>query len=436
MVSALRCARLQRGVNLADLGSPSLRPRLPSTGLGRDDIFRRMREYCAGDVDWRAGRVPLYVFKASDDVTALGRDAFVEFFAENGLGGRRAFHGLKRMEDEVVDIGLSLLGAPEGAVGYFTTGGSESIVCAVKACRDFVRQQRSRPGFRGNVVLPASAHPAFNKAAALMDLELRRVPLRENFRADVAAMAQACDADTIMLVGSAPCFPYGTIDPIGELSALAQARDLWLHVDACVGGYLAPFVARAGYPVPPFDFAVPGVQSISADLHKFGFCPKPASTVLYRSAERAACQPFVMDDWPSGRFATATVAGTRPGGAIAAAWAVLHGMGEEGYVETARRIMEVVADYRRGLESLGLAVLGAPELSILCFTSAEVDMLAVGERMATRGWLPGLVREPPAMHLMLSMLHAPAREDYLRDLRTSITEARSAHPGSRASVTY
>ena len=395
-----------------------------------------MRELSSCDVDWRAGRVPLYVFKASDEVTALGRDAFVEFFTENALGGRRAFHGLKRMEDDVVDIGLSLLRAPDGAAGYFTTGGSESIVCAVKACRDFVRRARGRAALCGNLVLPASAHPAFNKAAALMDLELRRIPLRADFRADVAAMARAIDADTIMLVGSAPCFPYGAIDPIPELGVLALERNVWLHVDACVGGYLAPFVARAGYPVPPFDFSVPGVQSMSADLHKFGFCPKPASTVLYRSEAQAASQPFVMDDWPSGRFATATIAGTRPGGAVAGAWAVLHGLGEHGYVATARSIMELVAAYRAGIEALGLTVLGSPDLSILSFTSRDVDMLAVGERMATRGWLPGLVREPPAMHLMLSMLHAPALDDYLRDLRTSVEEARTARPGTRASVTY
>lgn len=410
---------------------------LPQAPLSRDEIMRRMREMSMGDIDWRRGRVPLYVFKASDAIAALGRDAFLEYFTENGLGGKRAFHGLKRMEDEVVAIGLALLHAPDGAAGYFTTGGSESIVCAVKTCRDFVRRQRGQPALRGNVVLPASAHPAFTKAALLMDLELRRVSVGPDFRADAAAMAAAIDRDTIMLVGSAPCFPYGTIDPIVALGELAQSHGLWLHVDACVGGYLAPFVAKAGFPVPPFDFTVPGVQSVSADLHKFGFCPKPASTVFYRTQAQADCQPFVTEDWPSGRFVTATIAGTRPGGAIAGAWAVLHGMGEQGYVDTARAIMALVAEYRRGLEAMGLRVVGDPDLSILCFTSDEVDMLRVGERMAARGWLPGLVREPKAMHLMLSMLHAPAREDYLADLRACIAEVREQGAAApQASVMY
>jgi glutamate/tyrosine decarboxylase-like PLP-dependent enzyme len=341
------------------------------------------------------------------------------------------------MEDEIVAMGLSLFHAPDDAAGFFTTGGSESIIAAVLACRDYVRTQTGRKELRGNLVVPKSAHPAFTKAARLMDLELRRVPVAANYRADVTAMARAIDADTILLVGSAPCFSYGTIDGIADLGRLAQERGLWLHVDACVGGYLAPFAAKAGYPVPPFDFAVPGVMSMSADLHKFGFCPKPASTVFYRSADRAACQPFEMSDWPGGTFSTATLVGTRPGGAIAGAWATLQGMGEQGYVDTARQIMELVAAYRRGIEGIGLDVIGEPDLSILCFTSREVDMLRVGEVMGARGWLPGLVRDPHAMHLMLSMLHAPVREDYLRDLSDALAQVRSeTGETAKVDVTY
>ena len=392
-----------------------------------------MSSLSAGDIDWRRGRAPLYVFKANDEIAALGRDAFLEFFTENALGGKRAFHGLKTMEDDIVAMGLSLFHAPADAAGFFTTGGSESIISAVLACRDYGRRRSGRPDRRGNIVLPYSAHPAFSKAARLMDIELRRIPVAANYRADVPAMARAIDADTMMLVGSAPCFSYGTIDPIAALGHLAQERGLWLHVDACVGGYLAPFAAKAGFPVPAFDFALPGVTSISADLHKFGFCPKPASTVFYCSEDRAACQPFEMDDWPGGKFATATLVGTRPGGAVAGAWATLQGMGEQGYVTTAQQIMELAGAYRRGIEAIGLAVIGEPDLSILCFTSSELDMLRVAEVMAAHGWLPGLVREPHAMHLMLSMLHAPAREDYLRDLRDAVAQVRK-ESGTTAKV--
>jgi glutamate/tyrosine decarboxylase-like PLP-dependent enzyme len=412
-------------------------PGLPDKGLSRDEIFARMRALSAGDIDWRRGRSPLYVFKANDEIAALGREAFVEFFTENALGGKRAFFGMKKMEEEIVAIGLALFHAPEGAGGYFTTGGSESIVTAVKACRDFNRKRSGRADQRGNIVAPYSAHPAFTKAARLMDLELRRIPVDSDYRADVSAMARAIDAQTLLLVGSAPCFSYGTIDPIADLGRLAQERGLWLHVDACVGGYLAPFAKKAGHAVPDFDFSIPGVTSLSADLHKFGFCPKPASTVFYRTADRAACQPFEMDDWPGGKFATNTLVGTRPGGAVAGAWATLHAMGEAGYVSTARDIIALAKAYRQGIEALGLQVLGHPDLSILAFNAPEIDMLRVGEAMAQRGWLPGLVRDPPAMHLMLSMLHASAKDDYLRDLAASLAQVRP-ESGRKANldVTY
>ena len=235
-----------------------MRTQLPIVGISRDEIFSRMKAFSAGDIDWRRGRVPLYVFKANDEIATLGRDAFLEFFTENALGGKRAFHGLKKMEDDIVSIGLSLFHAPDDAAGFFTTGGSESIIAAVLACRDFGRRQSGRADKRGNIVLPYSAHPAFTKAARLMDIELRRIPVAANYRADVAAMSRAIDADTMMLVGSAPCFSYGTIDPIVDLGRLAQERGVWLHVDACVGGYIAPFAAKAGYPIPTFDFARAG----------------------------------------------------------------------------------------------------------------------------------------------------------------------------------
>lgn len=412
-----------------------MRKALPSNGLARDAIFARMNAMTSHDADWRRGRVPLYVFKGNESVGEIARDAFVQFFNENGLGAKRAFFGLRKMEDEVLEIGLTLFRAPDDAVAYFTTGGSESIIAAVKACRDFARKRTGSAQHRGNLVIPYSAHPAFTKAALLMDLEVRRVPVAGDWRADVAAMDRATDGDTLMMVGSAPCFPYGTIDPIEDLAKLAQRRNVWLHVDACVGGYLAPFAAKAGYPIPPFDFSLAGVMSLSADLHKFGFCPKPASTIFYRSPDAAACQPFDVDDWPGGRFVTATLAGTRPGGAIAGAWATLHAMGEQGYVDTARGIMQAARAYRRDIEAAGLTVLGNPDLSIIAFTSNDVDMHAVSDGMARRGWIPGVVREPFGLHLMISMLHAPAREDYVRDLRASIHDARTTgtrQPGAEA----
>lgn len=393
-------------------------------GRPQETVLEELSRLRDGDVDWRGGRTSAYVFSAGDDIRAFGQRVYNEFFGENALGARRAFPSVLRMEREVVEKGLELFRAPPGAAGNMTTGGTESIIMAVKACRDWTRQRKGS-GFRGTIVLPDSAHPAFEKAAALMDLQVRRVPLAAGYVADPDATDQAIDADTMLVVASAPCFPFGTIDPIAELSRVALAHDVWLHVDACVGGWIAPFVADIGRPIPTFDFSLAGVKSMSADLHKFGFCPKPASTVFYRTRELQACQEFVFDAWPSGRFATQTLVGTRPAGAVAAAWAVLNHLGRDGYRRIAREVMQVRDDYLESLLAIpGMKVRGAPELANIAFGCDDIEMGKVATLMSERGWLPGQLKAPPSLHLMLSLHHGPARAAYVRDVAECVERVR------------
>jgi len=400
---------------------------LPDTGLPRDEILGALRAMSADDFSWQDGRLSAYAFASGQAAEQTARDAFFQHFSVNALGARRAFPGLRRMEAEVVAIGLQLLRAPAGAAGFMTTGGTESILAAVRASRNAARARLGQPGHRGNIVAPATAHPAFTKAADLMDLEVRRVAVGNDYRSDAGAMAAAIDRDTIMLVGSAPCFPYGVVDRVDELSELALARGAWLHVDACVGGYIAPFARMLGHPVPDFDLGLPGVRSISADLHKFGYCPKPASTVFYRCAEDARHQAFEYDDWPSGRYATDTVVGTRPGAAVAAAWAMLHAMGRQGYLDSTRRVLDLAARYRqRYAASPGLRIVGQPHLSLMAVTADDVDLHRVGECLKQRGWLPGMIREPQGLHHMLSLLHETAVEPYFRDFAECLQAVRSA----------
>jgi glutamate/tyrosine decarboxylase-like PLP-dependent enzyme len=404
-----------------------MRKSLPERGRSREQILAEMRAMKEGDIDWKHGRAPLYVFKATDDAYEMGRDAFFEFFTENALGGRRAFRSVKQMEDEVVEMALDLFGAPEGAQGFMTTGGTESIIQAMQACRDWSRKQRKDPSHRGNIVAPESLHPAFNKGAKLMDLDVRRVPVGADLSADVTAMEAMIDDDTIMLVGSAPAFPYGVIDPISEIGKLAERKGVWLHVDACVGGYLAPFARMIGRPIPEFDFRVPGVTSISADLHKFGFCPKPASTVFYRDAAKAEHHHFDFSGWPNGRFFTPTIAGTRPAGGVAGAWATFQFLGIEGYKSIARDLLVFIDSYKAGIRDIpGLEILGNPHLSIVAYTSPEVDVFRVAEVIAEKGWLPGLVQKPKAIHRMMSMIHAPALDEYLTDVRAAVGVVRQS----------
>lgn len=390
------------------------------------------------DLDWRRGRHAAYVWHASDDVEHVAQQAYTLFMTENGLG-QRAFPSLRRMEADVVAMIRDLLHGDAQVAGQMTSGGTESIFVAAHAAREWAR--RHRPDVTTpEIVASWSAHPAIDKAAHYLGMRVIRVPWRADFRADVAAMAAAITSSTVMLYGSAPAYSLGLIDPISALGALALERDLWLHVDACVGGVLAPFVRAIGFPVPPFDFSVPGVASISADLHKSGYTAKGASVLLFRDAERQSCSRYSFEDWPTGLYSTLTLAGTRPGGAIAAAWAVMNFLGADGY----RGIAQVVMDTRQRLADglartgHGLHVWSDPELWAVAYGSDDCDMLAVADALTARGWWPGRVREPRGIHLMITPVHAPVIDEYVDDLAAAVRDvrARTGAPVATQPVRY
>lgn len=394
---------------------------MPLQGRSAEAILRDLKDRGQSDVDWRDGKTAVYVFNAGEDVGALKKQAYSAFMEENGLGPL-AFPSLKRMEEEVISMALNLLHGPEGSTGAMTSGGTDSITMALKTARDFARAQHGIPG-QANIVLPYSAHLAFDKAAHLMDIEVRRVPvLPESFMADITAMEARCDENTIMVVGSAPNFPYGIIDDISALSDMCQTHDLWLHVDACVGGFLAPFVRMNGGDIPPFDFELPAVHSISADLHKYGYCAKGASTVLFRSNDLFKHMPFDFDCWPGGRMVTPTLAGTRPGGAISAAWSVMNYLGQQGYREKQARVVSARETIQAGLKDLGFDILGEPKLGLMAFRHQDVHAFALWGKMAEKGWFTSITSDPPSLHLMLSPKHADVAELYLADLKTSMSE--------------
>jgi len=396
-------------------------------------LKREMQARGQGDVKWREGKTAVYVFNAGPDVERVQKEAYTLFMSENGLGPM-AFPSLKRMEDEVISMGLSLLHAPEGAAGNITSGGTDSITMAMKTARDYARKEKGVKG-TPNIVLPRSAHPAFDKAAKVMEIEIRRVPLKD-YLADAEAMGEAADGNTIMIVGSAPCFPYGLIDPIGKLGALAKARGLWLHVDACVGGYIAPFVRMNGGDVPPFDFEVEGVSSMSADLHKYGYCAKGASTVLFRSDALRAHMIFDCDDWPGGRMVTPTLAGTRPGGAIAAAWAVMNFLGQEGYRAKHRQVTDAREKIEAGVKALGFRIVGHPQLGLVAFTHDEIDCMAVWGKLFERGWFTSLTTEPKGLHLMLSPFHLQVADTYLADIAWAMDQVKAGARGATREARY
>jgi glutamate/tyrosine decarboxylase-like PLP-dependent enzyme len=317
-----------------------------------------------------------------------------------------------------------------------TSGGTESILCAVAAYRD--RARRERPWIRRpELVVPSTIHPAFDKAAHYFGVRLVKVAVGDDLRADAAKMARAIGRRTIGLVGSAPQYPHGVIDPIGELGAIAQRRGLPLHVDACVGGFLLPWLERLGRPLPIWDFRVPGVTSISADLHKYAYAGKGASVLLWRSIDAMRSQIFVATDFPGGVYASPTLLGTRPGGPIAAAWAALHGLGDAGYVELARTAVDAADRLRAGIARIrGLVELGPGDATIVAFGvafgvasgvasgAAGLDLYAIADRLEARGWTVDRQHRPASIHLTVTANHAAIVDDYLADLAAAVDDVR------------
>lgn len=396
---------------------------LPAHGRPRTEILETMEAARDHDVHWRDGKVWSLVFHAGDDVSAVAKDAYVAFFSENGLNPT-AFPSLRKFETEVVAMTADLLGGDPETVGNMTSGGTESILMAVKTARDWARAhhpERQPP----EIVLPRSAHPAFDKAAHYFDVKLVKTPVGDDFRADVEAMRAAISENTIMLVGSAPSYPQGVVDPIREIAALAGERGLLCHVDACVGGFMLPFVRKLGYPIPDFDFSVPGVTSISVDLHKYGYAAKGASVILYRTPALRRFQFFVSTDWPGGIYVSPTMTGTRPGGSIAAAWAVMNYLGEERYLQIASEVMRTAVTLRDGVNATaGLSIMGHPHMSVMAIGSDAYDVFALGDEMGLRGWHLDRQQFPSTLHLTVNYAHVHMADQFLRDLRQSVLTLR------------
>ncbi len=400
---------------------------LPSHGTPLPALLERMRERKREDADWRAGRTFSLIYPAGEDVDRLLAEASALYVHENALNPLR-FPSLRAMEAEVVQITLGLLHGDGRAGGCLTSGGTESILMAVKTARDRARAERGIT--RPELLAPYSAHPAFAKAAELLGLELVQAPLARDHRVDVAGVAERISDRTALMVGSAPNYPFGVVDPIPELAALAAARGISFHTDACLGGFLWPFLERLGEPVPAFDFRVPGVTTISADVHKYGYSTKGASVIAHRDRESLRrYQRFAFDRWPGGSYASNALAGARSGAPIAAAWAVLHFLGEHGYLERARQVRDTFRKIRAGIDAIpGLRVLGDPRMSLLAFGAEGFDVMGVGDAMDELGWCLDRQRDPDALHLMLSPLHARIADAFLADLRESASRPRAARP--------
>ena len=405
------------------MSSERSRVEFPTTGQSHDDVMAHMQSRRSADIAWRDARTFSLVYPTGrDDVDQLLLAANEAYVFENALNPLR-FPSLGLMEREVISMVGSLLHAPEGSGGAFSSGGTESIVLSVLSARE---KARDRGVVGGRVVTPISAHPAFAKAAHLLGLELVTTPLREDFTADVAAWEAALTPDTVLAMGSAYSYPHGVIDAIDEMSDAAGERGISFHTDACIGGFVLPFLEDIGVEVPTWDFRAGGVTQISADVHKYGYSTKGASVLTYRDRADLRGQVFTYNDWPGGMYRTPSLAGARAASPIAAAWSVMNYLGREGYDSLARDLMATTARFAEGISALpGMKILGRPIGPLLAFTSESVDINAVGDVMDDRGWGLGRVHQPEGLQMMIAPHHRMSVEEFLEDLAYAV-----AHPAS------
>ena len=405
--------------------------RFPDRGMSPQNVRAALEAMRGNDADWKNGQTWSLVYSAGAEHEAVLQDAYVRFFNENGLSPS-AFPSLAQMEREVVWAMLDLLRAdPTRSGGTMASGGTESIILAVKAYRD--ASGLARP----SIVVPSTAHPAFVKAANLLRMRSVIVPVGAGLVADVEAISAAIDKNTILLAASAPAFPYGLVDPIAELGQLASDRGIGLHVDACLGGFVLPFLRTLGHEVPAFDFSVDGVTSISADLHKYGYAPKGTSTILYADRRLRRSQFTVDADWPGGALASPTLLGTRPGGAIAGAWAAIHHIGAEGYRRLFTSVMETTKRLQAGIREIGdLEILGRPPMSVFAFTSGERNVFAIADGLERTNWRIDRQQDPDCLHLIVNPVHAVAAERFLSDLRFAYEAAPAVSASARSALIY
>lgn len=393
-------------------------------GRSRDDVLAEMETFRANDVRWREGRCFTLAYSAGPDVLAIAEEAYRRFSGENALN-TAAFPSLRRMQQEVVDVVAGWCHGNDQTAGFMTSGGTESLVLVVRSA--VKRAERSgRLGRRPNMVLPTSAHAALEKGADYFGVESRRIPVGSDWRADVEAMSAAADADTILVVGSAPQYPQGVVDPIGAIGALAEWLDVNFHVDACMGGVTLPYLERLGVDVPAWDFRVPSVTSVSVDLHKYGYTSKGAGVLLHRDKSLRADQTFMTDNWLGGPYGSSGILGTKSGGPIASAWAVIHHLGDDGYMSAtsaARDSAVRIADHIAAHPMLQLRAF--PDTTLLSFGMTDEkrhDVFALADALIVKGWYMDRQGPPDSIHLTVNAVHAPMVDDFLADLDTAVAD--------------
>jgi len=402
--------------------------KIPDKPLDKDSILKKLMEYSKMDLNPRGGRLFAHFYETGiDELYEVSKEAF-KMYIDKTMLNFTVYPSVLELENQVVSMVASLFHASKDVVGSFTYGGTESIFIAMKAARDYFYSVEGRVN-TPEVIIPATGHPAFYKSAHLLGLKMRVAPVDPNeYKVDVDKVNELTSEKTVMIVGSAPNYPYGSIDDIEWLSEIASDKGKWLHVDACIGGFVLPFFKMLGEDIPKFDFELDGVTSLSADLHKYGYVSKGASIILYKSKEYRLHQIYVNASWPGYPLVNTTLLSSRSAGPLAASWAVLNYLGMDGYLALAKKILSAKRKILNGLEKLGFKIVGKPESSIAAFTSDDVEISLLSDEMKKRGWYiqvqPGskYLGFPASIHLTISPIHDELSERFLKDLKEARDE--------------
>lgn len=408
--------------------------RIPQQGRSHADILSDMEAMRREEeAQWKQGFVSGAVYHGEQEHIAFLNQVYALNSQSNPLHAD-VWPSAAKFEAEIVAMTADMLGgAGQGVCGTVTSGGTESILLAMKTYRDRARAEKGIT--HPEMILPVSAHAAFDKACQYFGIKAVHIPLDGEFRADVSAACKAISRNTVVIVGSAPSFPHGAIDPIAELSELAREHGIGFHTDACLGGFVLPWAEKLGYPVPPFDFRLPGVTSMSADTHKYGYAAKGTSVVLYRSRAWLHYQYYTASDWPGGLYFSPTFAGSRPGALSAACWAALTSIGVQGYLSATRKILETAALIKQGIREIPELRLFGDPLFVIAFTSDSLDIYKVLEAMSRRKWSLNGLHKPACVHLCVTLRHTQpgVAERFLADLRESVAYVK-AHPEEKGSL--
>jgi sphinganine-1-phosphate aldolase len=403
--------------------------KMPDHGLGEDAVFEKLTAFGKSDVPWREGKTLAYIYDGGPDVERVAKRAYMQYLTENALDPT-VYPSLARMERDLIGFAAAHLNGSADVVGNFTSGGTESCMLAVKTARDCLRRKNPEVA-TPEIVMPVTAHAAFHKAAEYFGLKKVLVPVDVGtFKAIPSKIARAITPNTALVVASAVSYAHGVVDPIEEIGAIAQNHDVLFHVDGCIGGFILPYFRRLGAPAPAFDFSVPGVTSMSMDWHKYAYCPKGASVVVYRDKALRRFQLFATTDWTGYPIVNPTMLSAKSGGPLAAAWAVINFLGDDGYLRLARRTLAATQKILEGIKAVsGLKILGTPEANLIAFTSEEFPIFNLIDEMKEDGWYmqPQFARygSPENIHLSIGQSALEKADAFVADLARATERARA-----------